>query len=98
MKLYTRTGDQGTTGTLVGRVGKDSLQVAALGALDTVHAHLAVVFEEAYRTPLLSPVLETYLKVQIVDAMHDLLDLGTHVSALSIPPPTPFWWCHILGI
>jgi len=95
MKLYTRTGDQGTTGTLVGRVGKDSLQVAALGALDTLHAHLAVVFEEAYRTPLLSPVLETYLKVQIVDAMHDLLDLGTHVSALSIPPPTPFWWCAL---
>lgn len=90
MKLYTRTGDHGSTGTLTGRVSKDSLQVAALGALDTLHAHLAVVFEESYRTQLNSVILDTYLKVILADVMHDLLELGTHVSALA---PATEWWC-----
>lgn len=83
MRLYTRTGDHGTTGTLVGRVSKSSLQVAALGALDTLHAHLAVLFEETFRTRINSLALERYIKTYLVEVMHDLLDLGTHVSALS---------------
>lgn len=84
MKLYTRTGDHGTTGTLAGREPKCSLQVVALGALDTLHAQLAVVFEESFRVPLGSLMLETYLKAQLTQVMHDLLDLGTHVSALQL--------------
>lgn len=91
MQLYTRTGDHGMTGTLVGRVSKSSAQVAALGALDTLHAHLAVVFEEGYRTPVLSPGLGKHLRVHLLEVMHDLLDLGTHVSALT---PVPGGWCR----
>lgn len=83
MQLYTRTGDHGMTGTLVGRVSKSSTQVAALGALDTLHAHLAVVFEESFRTQMNALALDRYIKTYLVDVMHDLLDLGTHVSALT---------------
>lgn len=81
MPLYTRTGDHGTTGTLWGRTSKHSTQVAALGALDTLHAHLAVAYEEAHRTPHLSPAFSLHI-AKLADAMHDLLDIGTHVSAL----------------
>lgn len=91
MQLYTRTGDQGTTGTLVGRVSKSSLQVAALGALDTLHAHLALLFEESFRTPMNSLALDRYIKTYLVEVMHDLLDLGTHVSALY--PAKEDGWC-----
>jgi len=90
MPLYTRTGDHGTTGTLAGRVSKDGLQVAAMGALDALHAYLAVVFEEGLRTPHLAPRLSNTLQSGLPLVMHDLLDLGTHVSALELPPST-YW-------
>ena len=90
MPLYTRTGDHGTTGTLAGRVPKDDLQVAAMGALDTLHAYLALVFEEGLRTRL-SHGVTRILQGDLPLVMHDLLDLGTHVSALS-PPPTHGWF------
>lgn len=43
MKIYTRTGDDGTTGLLGGvRVGKDDPRIAAYGALDELNAALGV--------------------------------------------------------
>ncbi|MGB0387782.1 MAG: cob(I)yrinic acid a,c-diamide adenosyltransferase [Ardenticatenaceae bacterium] len=44
MKIYTRTGDDGTTGLFGGqRVGKDSPRVEAYGAVDETNAILGVV-------------------------------------------------------
>ena len=44
MKIYTKTGDDGTTGTLGGgRVGKDSDLMEALGSLDELNASLGVL-------------------------------------------------------
>ena len=43
MKIYTRTGDDGTTGLFGGgRVGKDSPRVAAYGAVDELNAAVGV--------------------------------------------------------
>jgi cob(I)alamin adenosyltransferase len=43
MKIYTRTGDQGTTGLFGGgRVAKNDLRIAALGAIDELNAALGV--------------------------------------------------------
>ena len=43
MKIYTRTGDDGTTGLLGGvRVPKDDLRIAAHGAIDEMNASLGV--------------------------------------------------------
>lgn len=43
MKIYTRTGDDGTTGLLgSGRVGKDSLRIDAYGTVDELNAALGV--------------------------------------------------------
>jgi cob(I)alamin adenosyltransferase len=44
MRIYTRTGDDGTTGLLYGgRVSKDSAVIAANGAVDEAQAALGVV-------------------------------------------------------
>ncbi len=46
-RLYTRTGDDGTTGLAHGaRVAKESLRIAAYGTLDEVGAHLGLVDAE----------------------------------------------------
>ncbi len=43
-KIYTRTGDDGTTGTAGGaRVAKDDLQVQVIGDIDELNCQLAVV-------------------------------------------------------
>lgn len=48
MKIYTKTGDDGTTGLLGGtRVPKDHLRVAAYGDVDELNALLGVVKGEA---------------------------------------------------
>ncbi|MBV9660736.1 MAG: cob(I)yrinic acid a,c-diamide adenosyltransferase [Acidimicrobiales bacterium] len=47
MKIYTRTGDDGTTGLLFGgRIAKDSDVIAANGAVDEAQAALGVVRAE----------------------------------------------------
>lgn len=44
MKLYTRTGDDGTTGLFGGdRVSKDDLRIEAYGAVDELNAQLGMV-------------------------------------------------------
>jgi cob(I)alamin adenosyltransferase len=50
MKIYTRTGDDGTTGLLFGgRIPKDSAVIAANGAVDEAQAALGVARAEVER-------------------------------------------------
>jgi cob(I)alamin adenosyltransferase len=43
-KIYTRTGDDGSTGLGDGsRVAKDSLRVEAFGTVDELNSHIGVV-------------------------------------------------------
>ena len=68
-RIYTRTGDDGTTGLGDGtRVRKDALRVEAYGTVDEANAHLGVVLAVA---GLPEPVAKCLLAVQ-----HDLFDLG----------------------
>lgn len=58
MKIYTRTGDDGTTGLLFGgRVRKDSAVIAANGAVDEAQAALGLVRAEAERGSELDTIL-----------------------------------------
>lgn len=58
MKIYTRTGDDGSTGLLYGgRVAKDSAVIAANGAVDEAQAALGVVRAEVERGSELDGVL-----------------------------------------
>lgn len=76
-KIYTRTGDSGSTGLGDGaRVQKDSLRVEALGAVDELNSALGVLLAE----PLAQDVREQLIAIQ-----HDLFELG---GELSIPGHT----------
>jgi cob(I)alamin adenosyltransferase len=58
MRIYTRTGDDGTTGLLFGgRVGKGSDVIAANGAVDEAQAALGVVRAEVERDSELDTLL-----------------------------------------
>ena len=71
-KIYTRTGDDGTTGLADGnRVDKDSHRVEAYGTVDELNSILGMVL--AYELP--GPVRDC-----LVDVQHDLFDLGGEFS------------------
>jgi len=68
-KIYTRTGDDGSTGLADGsRIGKNALRVEALGTVDELNCHIGVLIEALDEGDTLSPIL---LRIQ-----HHLFDLG----------------------
>jgi len=67
-KIYTRTGDDGTTGLGDGsRVAKDSPRVTSYGTVDELNSTIGVVLAQ----DIPAAVRETLMQVQ-----HDLFDLG----------------------
>jgi cob(I)alamin adenosyltransferase len=67
-KIYTRTGDSGTTGLGDGvRVAKDSLRVQAMGDVDELNSVIGILQTEA---------LEANIHVALAAIQHDLFDLG----------------------
>lgn len=76
-KIYTRTGDKGTTGLGDGsRVEKDDIRVEAFGAVDELNSVIGTVM-----ACNITPAITTYL----TDIQHDLFDLG---GELCIPGHT----------
>ena len=71
-RIYTRTGDDGTTGLADGsRLAKDSLRVASMGDLDELNANLGVVL--ANRLP-------DAIREALVDVQHALFDIGAELA------------------
>ncbi len=71
-KIYTRTGDGGTTGLGDGsRIGKDALRVAAMGDVDELNSVVGV---------LLCETLPDELRELLTGIQHDLFDLGGELS------------------
>jgi len=76
-KIYTRTGDRGTTGLGDGRrVDKDDVRVEAIGAVDELNSALGV---------LLADTLPEKVRDCLTQVQHALFDLG---GELSIPGHT----------
>ena len=68
-KIYTRTGDDGSTGLGDGsRVAKDSLRVEAYGSVDETNSCIGVVLAHSTLPPGVHRCL--------TDVQHDLFDLG----------------------
>jgi cob(I)alamin adenosyltransferase len=83
-KIYTRPGDQGTTGLGDGsRVAKTSARIEAIGAVDELNSQLGV---------LLAEPLPEQVAAALVGIQHDLFDLG---GELSIPGHTSITPQHI---
>lgn len=67
-KIYTRTGDKGTTGLGDGtRVAKNHLRVQAMGDVDELNAVIGLMLTES----ISAPVANVLTQIQ-----HDLFDLG----------------------
>lgn len=67
-KIYTRTGDKGTTGLGDGkRVDKDDIRVEAIGTVDELNSVVGLMLVED---------LKPELHELITDIQHDLFDLG----------------------
>lgn len=76
-KIYTRTGDQGTTGLGDGtRVSKDHARVEAFGTVDELNSVIGL---------LLTETLPADIHAALTDIQHDLFDLG---GELCIPGRT----------
>ncbi len=68
-KIYTRTGDDGSTGLGDGsRVAKDSARVEAYGTVDEANSAIGVVIAHG--------VLDDSVANALVDVQHDLFELG----------------------
>lgn len=73
-RIYTRTGDDGTTGLGDGsRVKKTSQRIEAIGTVDELNSVIGV---------LLAHDLSKEIRTTLTDIQHDLFDLG---GELSIP-------------
>jgi cob(I)alamin adenosyltransferase len=84
-RIYTRTGDDGTTGLGDGsRIDKDSLRVQAMGEIDHLNAFIGTVLSQAG----VSGPIRNYLS----DIQHDLFDLG---AELCIPGSERITSAHV---
>jgi cob(I)alamin adenosyltransferase len=73
-KIYTRTGDAGTTGLGNGsRVSKGSARIQAIGSVDELNSTIGVILSEP---------LPDRIRDCLTDIQHELFDLG---GELSIP-------------
>ncbi len=76
-KIYTRTGDAGTTGLADGsRVTKDAPRIEAIGAVDELNSVIGV---------LLCEDMPDAIRICLDGVQHDLFDLG---GELSVPGHT----------
>ena len=83
-KIYTRTGDDGTTGLADGsRVPKDSPRITAIGEVDELNSWVGV---------LLAEELPETLRTSVMTLQHDLFDAG---GELSVPGHTLVSVAHV---
>jgi cob(I)alamin adenosyltransferase len=86
-KIYTRTGDDGTTGLSDGsRVPKNSLRIVAIGDVDELNSQIGVLLTEA---------LPDSIRNCLIDVQHRLFDLG---GELSIPGHTCIAESHVTAL
>ncbi|MDB2544788.1 cob(I)yrinic acid a,c-diamide adenosyltransferase [Woeseiaceae bacterium] len=68
-KIYTKTGDDGTTGLGDGsRVDKDGLRVEAYGTVDEANSAIGIV--------LTMPSMTPFIEDSLTNVQHDLFELG----------------------
>ena len=76
-KIYTRTGDEGTTG--LGdkrRVSKTHERIEAIGTVDELNSWVGLLINELTQVPTLQEALQATLE----DIQHQLFDLGGELS------------------
>lgn len=70
-KIYTRTGDSGTTGLGDGsRIAKDSLRVDAMGDVDELNSVIGILMTEG---------VPDILQATLTEIQHDLFNVGAEI-------------------
>ena len=71
-KIYTRTGDAGSTGLADGsRVDKDCARVETIGDIDELNTHIGAILEHP---------LDTAVRELLIDIQHTLFDVGGELA------------------
>lgn len=84
-RIYTRTGDRGTTGLADGtRAKKSGVRVATIGAVDETNSALGIVLAE--------PIVDGRVRNTLTRVQHELFDLG---AELSLPGSTVITADHV---
>ena len=72
MKIYTKTGDKGTTGLIGGsRVSKDHLRIESYGTVDELNSYIGLIKDQA---------IENQIKEVLIRIQHDLFTLGSMLA------------------
>jgi cob(I)alamin adenosyltransferase len=82
LKLYTRTGDEGKTSVIGGRLDKHHIRVKAYGTLDELNSFVGLAV-----TKMQQPQLED-IALEMIKIQHELFDCGGDLSA--VKPDYPF--------
>ena len=76
MKIYTKSGDAGSTGLFGGRrVSKSDMRVKAYGSVDELNSFLGLA---------LALIDDDKLARRIVTIQHDLFAIGANLASLSL--------------
>ncbi|CAM3542583.1 cob(I)yrinic acid a,c-diamide adenosyltransferase [Marinicrinis lubricantis] len=80
MKIYTRTGDEGKTSVIGGRVFKDDVRVEAYGTIDELNSFVGS------SVSLMEDAMFSDMKKDLTEIQHELFDCGSDLSALKPGP------------
>ncbi|WP_420583196.1 cob(I)yrinic acid a,c-diamide adenosyltransferase [Reichenbachiella sp.] len=73
MKVYTKTGDKGTTGLLGGtRVSKADLRIDSYGTIDELNSHMGMVRDQEVNEPIVN---------ELIQIQNTLFVIGSHLAS-----------------
>ena len=75
MKIYTRTGDEGMTGVIGGRVPKDDIRIEAYGTIDELNSFVGAVISSIANEQKLADFVP-----HLIDIQHELFDCGSDLA------------------
>lgn len=88
-RIYTRTGDDGTTGIVGGeRVSKDDVRIECIGTVDEANAAIGVAIVACDRHSVSSPRYARLAGI-LREIQHDLFDLGADLATPLRPDEKP---------
>ena len=74
MRIYTRTGDEGETGVIGGRILKDDIRVEAYGTIDEVNAFIGEAITR------MDPQKYEDIIRDLTEIQHELFDAGADLA------------------
>ncbi|MGZ7441728.1 cob(I)yrinic acid a,c-diamide adenosyltransferase [Paenibacillus sp. TH7-28] len=78
MPIYTRTGDQGQTSVIGGRVDKDDDRIEAYGTIDELNSFVGMA------ASLAGPELFSDLREQLLEIQQELFDCGSDLAYVKL--------------